>query len=222
MTEPFIPSLITSGGQTGVDRGALIAAAKLRVPHGGWVPKGRIAEDGRVPDCYPMTETEHYGYAPRTGLNIECSDATLLLTYEENLTGGSALTLKLCREAQKPCYHLVLEAGKPSIDHDVAGARDIRRWLARVRPKTLNIAGPRASKAPGIQDHVVEVVMRVLQSPSACVCGRSIPKAVWEPTAPAVATGAPVRCSKCRWITLWSQFDVTQEAAACPSGPSAG
>lgn len=40
---------IVSGGQTGVDRAGLEAAIAIGLPYGGWVPKGRIAEDGTVP-----------------------------------------------------------------------------------------------------------------------------------------------------------------------------
>ena len=40
---------IISGGQTGADRAALDVAFKLGIPHGGWIPKGRIAEDGPLP-----------------------------------------------------------------------------------------------------------------------------------------------------------------------------
>jgi len=43
---------IESGGQTGVDRAGLEAAIALGLPYGGWVPKGRLAEDGAVPPRY--------------------------------------------------------------------------------------------------------------------------------------------------------------------------
>ena len=42
-------SKIISGGQTGVDRGAIEAALELGFPYGGLIPKGRLAEDGAVP-----------------------------------------------------------------------------------------------------------------------------------------------------------------------------
>ncbi|MGE3778407.1 MAG: putative molybdenum carrier protein, partial [Pirellulaceae bacterium] len=35
---------IVSGGQTGVDRAALDVARSLGIPHGGWCPRGRLAE----------------------------------------------------------------------------------------------------------------------------------------------------------------------------------
>ncbi len=37
-------SKIISGGQTGVDRGAIEAALELGFPYGGLIPKGRLAD----------------------------------------------------------------------------------------------------------------------------------------------------------------------------------
>ena len=39
---------IISGGQPGVEIAALDVALKLGIPHGGWIPKGRMAEDGSL------------------------------------------------------------------------------------------------------------------------------------------------------------------------------
>jgi hypothetical protein len=47
-----VPQLITtilSGAQTGADRSALDWAIFHNIPHGGWCPKGREAEDGVDP-----------------------------------------------------------------------------------------------------------------------------------------------------------------------------
>ena len=58
---------IVSGGQTGVDRAGLEAAIALGLPYGGWVPKGRLAEDGVVPLKYVgMQEHTSSNYAVRT------------------------------------------------------------------------------------------------------------------------------------------------------------
>ncbi len=49
---------LISGAQTGADRAALDVAMDLRIPCGGWVPEGRMAEDGIIPSRYPnLTET---------------------------------------------------------------------------------------------------------------------------------------------------------------------
>ena len=60
------PLVILSGGQTGVDRGALDAALEIGVECGGWCPDGRTAEDVRIPDRYPLVELECAGYAELT------------------------------------------------------------------------------------------------------------------------------------------------------------
>ena len=39
---------LISGGQTGADRAALDVAIQFNIPHGGWIPKGRKAEDGTL------------------------------------------------------------------------------------------------------------------------------------------------------------------------------
>jgi len=47
--KPVANVKIVSGGQTGVDRGALEAADALGLDFGGWAPHGWIAEDGTIP-----------------------------------------------------------------------------------------------------------------------------------------------------------------------------
>ena len=49
-------SKIISGGQTGVDRGAIEAALELGFPYGELIPKGRLAEDGAVPAKFDRME----------------------------------------------------------------------------------------------------------------------------------------------------------------------
>jgi len=78
---PFIMiTKIISGGQTGADRGGLDAAIHCGLPHGGWCPKGRKAEDGLIPSKYQHKEMESSGYLPRTQANVFDSDATVIFT----------------------------------------------------------------------------------------------------------------------------------------------
>jgi len=85
------PLRVVSGGQTGVDRGALDAALERGVPCGGWCPAGRLAEDGVIPARYPVTELRGAGYDERTRKNVEDSDGTLIVTFGR-ATGGTART----------------------------------------------------------------------------------------------------------------------------------
>ncbi|MDJ0862258.1 MAG: putative molybdenum carrier protein [Gammaproteobacteria bacterium] len=132
---------IVSGGQTGVDRAALDAALALSIPCGGWCPKGRRAEDGRIPVRYPLQETDSPHYPARTALNVAESDGTLILTRGKP-RGGTALTAALARQKGKACLVIKLEDGL----HTWAA----ERWLERNAIAVLNVAGPRESQHPGI------------------------------------------------------------------------
>ena len=86
---------IISGGQTGVDRGALDAAVETGIECGGTCPAGRIAEDGIIPEKYPLTELDSTVYSDRTRKNVIDSDATLIVHFGQ-LAGGTAFTRQCC------------------------------------------------------------------------------------------------------------------------------
>jgi hypothetical protein len=66
---------VISGGQTGADQAALDAAIELGIPHGGWVPLGRLTEKGRLSSRYKMQEINAIDYDQRTELNV-CKEAS--------------------------------------------------------------------------------------------------------------------------------------------------
>lgn len=149
---------IISGGQTGVDRAALDVAIELGLPVWGWVPKGRLAEDGRIPDRYVnLRETDTPDYPRRTFLNVRDSDATLILS-NGPLTGGSLFTMETAVKLGRPSLHVDL-TGKS----DAAAATAIREWLQKTSPRTLNVAGPRASGDAAIGVRAAAVLRQVLQ-----------------------------------------------------------
>jgi hypothetical protein len=132
---------IISGGQTGVDRGALDAALDLGVPCGGWCPAGRWAEDGRIPERYPLREVDG-GYEARTRRNVEDSDATLLL-HDGAIGGGTLRTRQFCEELGRAVWPV--DARKQSASEAASGLRD---FVEAHRVRRLNVAGPRASHWP--------------------------------------------------------------------------
>jgi len=57
---------IISGGQTGADRAGLDFAIETGLEHGGYVPSGRKAEDGRIDELYNLVELSTSSYPART------------------------------------------------------------------------------------------------------------------------------------------------------------
>jgi hypothetical protein len=137
-------SRIISGGQSGADRIALDWAIHHNVPHGGWCPRGRKAEDGPLDVKYLLQETKSTGYFQRTRQNVTDSDGTLIVNLGK-LEGGTLATAKLAQKLGKPHIVLQLDSG--------VGAEEVKQlldWLRGESISTLNVAGPRESKRPGI------------------------------------------------------------------------
>lgn len=157
---PFMPQIaeIWSGGQSGVDRAAHDAALEMGVRIRGWIPRNRWAEDGRIADRYEgLVETESDDVSVRTELNVRDSDATLILTMGKP-TGGTEWTRRCAMKHRKPFLVVDLE----SLD----GAEAVRQasaWLDRLAaPARLNVAGPRASKAPAVYERARAVLLQLL------------------------------------------------------------
>lgn len=146
---------IISGGQTGADRGGLDAALQLGIPHGGWCPRGRKAEDGTVPLQYQLGETVSFDYAARTGRNVAEADGTVIFTHGR-LIGGSKLTAAIAMELRRPLLHLDLNGDRG------AATTQFTRWLTQYHINVLNIAGSRESEAPGIHSEVLAFVRGAL------------------------------------------------------------
>lgn len=144
---------IVSGGQTGVDRAALDFAIKYKISCGGCCPKGRIAEDGKISDKYPLNETTTSDYKERTEKNIIDSDATLII-YSSRIDDGTNLTIELSSKYNKPLFELNLEDGSK--------IPDLINWIQKNNIQVLNIAGPRESSSPGIYKKTLTYLESVL------------------------------------------------------------
>ena len=151
---------IVSGGQTGVDQAALDAARELGLEYGGYVPRGRWTEDGPLPAEYEgMVETEGRHPAARTKRNVRESNATLIISRGE-CEGGTLLTLLTAQGSSKP--HLHVDLAQTS---DAEAAASVREWLLHIRPRTLNVAGPRASKDACIYAETKAILLEALRRP---------------------------------------------------------
>lgn len=148
---------IISGGQTGVDRGALDAALVAGFACGGWCPADRGAEDGEIAERYPLTplpaaavgvpqkrEARHLAeqYRARALKNVQDSDGTVIL-FSGTLSGGTLLTQKLCVREKKPLIALDAQAMTK-----LRAADAIARFVEERGISVLNVAGPRLSGWP--------------------------------------------------------------------------
>ena len=145
---------VISGGQSGVDRAALEAALAASLAIGGWCPRGRWAEDGKIDLRYPLRPAPLTRPCCRTLLNLRDSDGTLVLV-RSRPKGGTALTMK------------ALGYSRPRIVVDPTMANSLRRtrwWLIRNQISCLNIGGPRASEDPKIYNLALHFLDELFQT----------------------------------------------------------
>lgn len=151
---------IVSGGQAGADQGALMAAKRLGLSTGGWMPRGFATEAGTRPDfamLYDMREHPELGSSPRTEANVRDTDGTLIVG--DAGSGGSRKTKEFCAIYRKPCYALPWRSGQQA---PLNAASEFRDWLAEHQICVLNVAGDRESKEPGVQDAVLRFLLVAL------------------------------------------------------------
>lgn len=152
---------IISGGQTGVDQAGLRAARACGLETGGWAPRGWMTTEGPAPWLagYGLEECEIPGYPARTKRNVCNSDATLFLG--NPLTSGAQTTLLAVATHGVPSYlasahHLgqsvAVRANKGQWTFWVRDPAPsaIAKWIRRINPKVLNVAGNRESRNEGI------------------------------------------------------------------------
>jgi hypothetical protein len=136
---------IISGGQTGADRAAFDVALAWGVPMRGWVPRGRLSEDGLIPEPYPdLRETDSSDPAKRTRLNVRDADGGLIVS-RGKLSGGSLLAVETAGHIGRPLLHLDL-ASTSMAD----AVRTAAAWVRSHRIHDLGVGGPRASDDPQI------------------------------------------------------------------------
>jgi hypothetical protein len=162
MLNNFINAIV-SGGQTGVDRAALDIAAEFKIPHGGWCPYERRAEDGIIPLKYNLKEAPkptleesldpNAIYKKRTELNARDSDGTLIIVKDVPM-GGTLYTIEMAEKYKRP-YLVFNLIDNPEIT-------DVTNWIIKNDIHKLNIAGPRASQASDIYDSAYNILQQLL------------------------------------------------------------
>jgi putative molybdenum carrier protein len=150
---------VISGGQTGADRGALIGARRAGVPTGGTAPKGWITELGPAADIlksFGMIECWASGYPPRTIMNVRDSGGTVIIG--NPTSPGCKLTIKACRQYKRPYFCLPYNKTLPPSTHITA----LTNFIRDNDIATLNVAGNRETRQPGLTDYVAELIAGLL------------------------------------------------------------
>jgi hypothetical protein len=167
LADEYLPMILLSGGQSGVDRAALDAALAHGIDYGGWCPKGGWAEDFREPPGllakYPkLKETPLADPAQRTEWNVRDADACLIVVDGGgvDVSRGTALAQDLAHGFRKPL--LVADLSTPDLLNRAA------LWLRVQQTRhgdglTLAIGGPRESEAPGIYQLAVAFIEALLE-----------------------------------------------------------
>jgi hypothetical protein len=139
---------INSGGQTGADLAGLLAAERCGIKTGGWAPKGYRTEKGKqfiLKTRFGLKEHGDWRYDPRTRLNVEESDVTVILSPISN-SSGTKLTIGACNNTQPKKPYLLIS--------DVSNAElcieDIANFLEQHKPNIINVAGNRETVYPGL------------------------------------------------------------------------
>jgi hypothetical protein len=124
---------------------------------GGWVPRGRLAEDGVIPSRYAgLRETASADPAERTRLNVQECDGSLIVSHGL-LRGGSLLAAGSAEELGRPLLHIDL------LRRDMADAVTAAAgWVRTQRIHALGVGGPRAREDPRVYDATVVLLSGLL------------------------------------------------------------
>ena len=153
---------IISGGQTGIDRAALDVALSLGVDCGGWCPGGREAEDGMIPQKYPLQEIPGGTAADRTAAKVASADGTVIFHPGLPLHGGTKWTQECAMAKTKPCLLIAAEELDPAT---VLGS--LVQFVRHHRIEILNVAGPKASEWPEGYDFAASILKKFLEPQAA-------------------------------------------------------
>jgi hypothetical protein len=147
---------VITGGQTGVDQGALRAARASGLDTGGYCQFGCYTEAGRRPELIKEFGLSQIAgtYADRTRRNVLSCDAVLILSWVPD-SPGTRLTCRLAERQGCPWV------APPKDMNDASGY--IAGWLARTEPRILMVAGNRESVAPGIGAWAEELLCSVFR-----------------------------------------------------------
>lgn len=164
---------VISGGQTGADQAGLRAARNAGLPTGGWAPRGWLTEVGPAPwlasefGLVECPEPAGEPFTPRWQWNAACyvartkrnaGDAPLTIFFES--CGAKDQRGLIATRKAVPIFHTFICVGNSS--QDLPPDQFAANWGPSMWD-TVNIAGNRESKSPGIGAWVEEYLTEVFR-----------------------------------------------------------
>lgn len=164
---------ILHGGQTGVDRGAHVAALANGWAIGGYMPSDQRDELGPIPADVAKVLTPHGTpiYAERTEANVLSANALIVIVpdaEQPRATPGTAKTIEFANarglrsrilDRKTPLAPIARWIWVDVLMHNVLPIEGFAQTPARVM-----VAGPRESKWPGAQATTADLLRKLARS----------------------------------------------------------
>lgn len=169
--KPGTELFIMSGGQDGVDTGAIDAARTLGLPWGARLPEDYLraspmpkwmeeAKGDRVTEYKGVTK-----YNERTDRVVQSNTACLVINPDGDFTPGTALTLKLTERHGVPTWRFMSVADKAAWKAECHAIAYWLRSLVYLQGQTsLMVAGPREAKWKGAEVTAFALVTATLHA----------------------------------------------------------
>jgi len=143
---------IISGGLTVADQAVLDAAISLGIPHGGYIPWGRLTEIGTLPSKYKLQELNTDNHLDCIERNVKESKGTLIISAGE-LNDGSKYARKVTIKHSHQVFVVDLEL-TPSFE----AVTIVYDWIQTYNIDALYIIGPFTFEYYNIDRHMTIIV----------------------------------------------------------------
>ncbi|MGD2271689.1 MAG: putative molybdenum carrier protein [Desulfobacterales bacterium] len=143
---------IISGGQSGVERAALDLAIKLDIPHGGWITRGRLTQDGVLPDTYKLNELPSASHSEQIAKNVMQADGTVIFTrgWPPDL---KRTIIDLVETLKHPYLIVDLDQSR-----SLKAATQLAAWIQEQGIEILHVTGSRTSRDPGSYQDAINLL----------------------------------------------------------------
>lgn len=143
---------IISGGQPGVERAALDLAIKLDIPHGGWITKGRLTQNGVLPNTYKLKEMTSTSRSEQLAKNVMQADGTVVFTRGQP-PDLMRTTIDIVETHDRPYLIVDLQQSR-----SLKAVRQLAAWIQEQGIEILHVTGSKTSQDPGSYQDTINLL----------------------------------------------------------------